>query len=71
MCSIYMDGRIKDEQLYEEIYSIVHDVISLYTPTLTEDEVKARSEMLAKQIVNAIKIETVRRRMIGRFRITI
>ena len=60
---VYMHGRMGEEELYEELCGVISTVLDVTHPFLLPDEKKKKVDEMAKQMVRAIKIETVRARL--------
>jgi len=61
---VYMTGRVREEEILESLQEVCETVIRMKRPDLTDEEVKAEAEKFAKQLMQAIKLETMRMRMI-------
>jgi len=62
---LYMDGRINEDQLRNDLYDICREVISMSYPELLEDEVRKRASMVADDLVKAMKVEGMAKRKIS------
>jgi len=60
---VYMSGKISAETLEQELRDVVSTVLDITHPELLPDEKKKKVDNYVKQLVKAIKLETVRIRM--------
>jgi len=65
---LYIDGRIDEKRLFAEVKDIVKTVLSVTNPELLPDELEKKSTDFANQIVSAVKMETLRARLLSKFK---
>jgi len=65
--SVYCDGGINEDQLRGELVSICMDVIGMSNPMLSPEDIRDRAEMAADDLVKAMKIEALVRRVRARY----
>jgi len=63
---LFLDGRITEGQLKDDLYDICREVIAMSNPDLLEDEVRKRSAIVAEELVKTMKIEGLAKRTISR-----
>jgi len=65
---VYMSGGIKDEDLRLELANIVSTVLDATHPELLPDEKQKKVETFVNQLMRAIKMSTLKTRLMGRYR---
>jgi len=64
---LYLTGVLGEDQLRNELFNVIDTVLEDKHPELLPDERIKRVNSLVDQFVRAIKLETMRARMITRF----
>ena len=65
---VYISGKIKPEELKMELVNIVSTVLDVTHPDLLPDEKKKKADMIADQLYKAIRMSTLKMRMMGKYR---
>jgi len=68
ICDLYLDGRINEDQARTEIYNICYTIISYKHPHLLDEEKRVYANRTTDEIMNAVKVEGIRRLTSTRFR---
>jgi len=64
---VYINGKISLEDLKRELTDIVNTVLDVTHPELLPEEKKKKVDMLVDQLLRAIKMDTLRIRMLRKF----
>jgi hypothetical protein len=64
----FAHGEISEEQLRSDLIEVVSTVIETVNPSLTPDEVKARAEAVADDLIRTAKVESIHYRVRARIR---
>jgi len=67
LANLFSRGTINEEQLKEELTKILVEVLD-YTQPSSPEELKNRAESVAQDLIRAIKVDTVSRRVAARLR---
>ena len=66
--SVYLSGKVPEEEIREALFEVCLTVINYKEPFLDPAERKKKAHQLADQILNSIKMESLHRRMQTKFR---
>jgi len=67
--SLFSSGDINEAQAKDTLFDVCRDVLRETKPTLTDVEIKKKAATMADEFIKAFKVESVRRRVMSRFRI--
>lgn len=63
---LFVDSRVNEDQLRNDLYDICREVVAMSNPNLTEDEVRTRASVIVDDLVKTMKIESLAKRTINR-----
>lgn len=67
LADLYFSGRIKEDQLRDDLFEVASTVISMTRPELTEDDVRRRANVVVEELVQTLKVDGLMRRTLSRF----
>jgi len=67
---VFLSGKIKPNELKSELVDIVSTVVDITHPDLLPDEKKKKVDMIVDQLYRAIRMSTLKMRMMGKYRIS-
>ena len=68
IADLYLGGHITEDQARTELYDICYSVIRATNFDLTEDEVRKKANRMVEEIMVAVKLEGMRKRILSRFK---
>jgi len=66
--NLFSNGKINEEDLRRDLRDICRTVLNITNPDLTEEDVRKRVEVVVDELVESMKIESLSRRVMARFR---
>ena len=68
--NVFSTGKVPEDQIRDDIYDIVVDVLRLKMPMATEEEIDRTAKEYVEKIMQAIRLETLSTRLLQRRRIS-
>ncbi len=62
---VYTSGQASEDEIASDLFEVVYNVIAVKHPELTEEEAKKKAEQFVKEILQAFRLESMSRRIIG------
>jgi len=69
--SIFSSGHANENQVRDTLYDIIVDVLRATRFDLTDEEIKKKAASLTDEFIKAFRVESVRRRVMSRFKLPI
>ena len=66
--NLFSNGKINEEDLRRDLRDICSTVMNITNPDLSEEEIRKRVEVVVDELVEAMKVESLSRRVMARFR---
>jgi len=68
---VFSSGGANENQVRDALYDVIVDVLSATRFDLTDEEIKKKAASLTDEFIRAFRVESVRRRVLSKFRPTI
>jgi hypothetical protein len=65
---LYSNGRISEEQVRDDLYDVLFEVMRFLKPNLVEDALKKVTEDLVEDFVRTFKLESASKRVMAKYR---
>jgi len=67
---LYMVGEVPEDRIRDELYELCYDVVRALHPEITDSEAKDEASKLEDEFIRIFRIETTRRRVFSRLRVS-